>query len=200
MYVGPPIDDPELLDRLPAAYRDLLTRANGYVAHHGGLHVRGACLAPEWHSLRAAWDGPRAIHRLFPAVSHDDVPFAEDALGDQFLVRDGVVHRLSGETGDVKSLGVDLAAFDAAVRADPVEYLGLHPLERFRADGGVLEPGQLLSVYPPFVVAESGAAVSLRAIPAADRLRALASFAGRIRDLPDGTAVEMRMRPPRAAI
>ena len=47
MFVGPPIDDAEMLDRLPAEYRDLLTRANGYIAYHGGLHVRGACLSPE---------------------------------------------------------------------------------------------------------------------------------------------------------
>jgi hypothetical protein len=141
VYIGPRIDDVEILDRVPAPLRDLLGRVNGYVAYHGGLHVRGACRAPEWHSLRAAWDGPRALHRLFPAVSAADVPFAEDALGDQFLERDGVVHRLHGETGAVESLGVDQAGFDAMVREDPIEYLGLHPLERFRAEGGVLEPG-----------------------------------------------------------
>src|SRR5437763_1751021 len=60
MYVGPPVDDPAILDRLPGEYRALLARANGYVAYHGGLHLRGACFAPEWHSLRAAWDGARS--------------------------------------------------------------------------------------------------------------------------------------------
>jgi hypothetical protein len=55
VYIGPPIDDPDILDRLPAAYRDFLARTNGYVAYGGGLHVRGACHAPGWHSLRAAW-------------------------------------------------------------------------------------------------------------------------------------------------
>jgi hypothetical protein len=200
VYIGPPIDDFEILCRVPALLRDLLGRANGYVAYNGGLHVRGACLAPEWHSLRAVWDGPRALHRLFPAVSADDVPFAEDALGDQFLVRSGVVQRLHGETGKVESLGVDLAGFDVAVREDPIEYLGLHPLERFRAEGGVLEPGQLLSVYPPFVVADSGAGVSLRPIPAADRLGFLASFAAQIRELPEGAAIELRVEPrPKSA-
>jgi hypothetical protein len=103
MYVGPPIDDPEMFERLLAEYRDLLARANGYVAYHGGLHVRGACLAPEWHSLRAACDGERAVHRLWPVVSLSDVPFAEDALGDQFVLRGAQVHRLSAETGELES-------------------------------------------------------------------------------------------------
>src|SRR5687768_13893517 len=85
MYLGPPIDDEEMLARLPAEYRRLLGEVNGYVAYHGGLHVRGACSTPEWHSLRAAWFGEEAIHRQFPAVSAEDVPFAEDALGDQFV-------------------------------------------------------------------------------------------------------------------
>jgi hypothetical protein len=195
MYVGPPIDDHEILARLPAAYRDLLGRANGYVAFHGGLHVRGACQAPAWHSLRAVWEGAGALHRLFSAVRPTDVPFGEDALGDQFLLRDGLVHRLAAETGDMETLGVDLAGFDAAARADPVGYLGLEPLEAFRAEGGALAPGELLSVYPPFVVAADGPRRSYRAIPAADRLGSLARLAAQLRDLPDGTAVDLRVLP-----
>jgi len=195
MYVGPPIDDLEMLERLPAPYRHLLERANGYVAYDGGLHVRGACLAPEWHSLRAAWDGDRALHRLFPAVAPGDIPFAEDALGDQYLLRAEVVHRLAGETGDVESLGVDLVGFDLAVRADPIGYLNLEPLEAFRAEGGALEPGQLLDVYPPYVFEESAVGVSFRAISAADRIEFLASLATQLRAIPDGTAVRLAIDP-----
>jgi hypothetical protein len=49
------------------------------------------------------------------------------------VIREGVVHRLDGETGELESLQVDLADFDSATRADPIGYLGLLPLERFRA-------------------------------------------------------------------
>jgi hypothetical protein len=196
MYVGPPIDDPEMLERLPSEYRELLARANGYVAYHGGLHVRGACLTPEWHSLRAAWDSERALHRLWLTVSPDDVPFAQDALGDQFILRCGQVHRLAAETGEIESPGVDLVGFDAAVRADPVEYLNLAPLEAFRAAGGVLQPGQLLSVYPPYCVDAADALRSFRAIAAADRLGFLSSLAAQLRALPDGTAVKFDIQPP----
>jgi hypothetical protein len=196
MYVGPPIDDPEMLERLPTEYRDLLARANGYVAYYGGLHVRGACHTPEWHSLRAAWDGERALHRLWPTVLPEDIPFAQDALGDQFVLRGGHVHRLAAETGELESLGVDLVGFDAAVHADPVEYLNLAPLEAFRAEGGVLQPGQLLSVYPPYCVDNADAGRSFRAIAAADRLGFLASLAAQLRDLPDGTAVKFDIQPP----
>lgn len=194
MYQGPPIDDFEILDRLPPEYQDLLARANGYVAYNGGLHVRGACREPEWHSLRAAWEGPRALALLFREVTPDDVPFAEDALGDQFLLRGGTVHRLDAEMGEMRSLGLDLADFDAAVRADPVGYLSLAPLQNFRARGGELKPGQLLSAYPPFCLATPAADVSLRAVPAGDRIAFLAGFAAQIHELPDGTPVRIHLR------
>ncbi len=186
MYVGPPIDDPEILELVPIALREFLTRCNGYVAFHGGLHMRGACRSPVWHSLRHWWLGAGALHALFPSVDPSDVPFAEDGLGDQYLLRDGLVHRLSAEVGELECLEVDLEDFDAAVRADPIDYLSLEPLEEFRAGGGVLEPGQLLSVFPPFVLKESAAGVSYRAIATEDRIRFLADFARQIASVPDG--------------
>jgi hypothetical protein len=48
---------------------------------------------------------------------------------------------------------------------------------QFQAEGGALEPGQLLNVYPPFCTAESGAGVSLAAVPVAERLPFLADLA-----------------------
>lgn len=192
MYTGPPIDEPAILDLLPGDLRGFLLRCNGYVAFHGGFHVRGACLAPTWHSLRHRWFGPEALQSHFAAVHHDDIPFGEDALGDQYLLRRGVVYRLAAETGELKSLEVDLQEFDIKVRENPVEYLSLGPLEEFRATGGTLAPGQLLSVFPPFAVRESAAGVSYRAIPADERIRFLADFARQISDVPDGAQIELR--------
>jgi hypothetical protein len=192
-YQGRPVDDPEILSRLTLAHRALLSQLNGFVAYSGGLHVRGAVREPEWHSLRAAWDGSSALHVLYSTVEAMDVPFAQDALGDQFLLRDGVVYRLVGETGDLQSLDVDVGSFLEQVSADPRGYLNLAPLERFWADGGRLLPGQLLSVYPPFVAKESAAGVSLRAIPAADRVAFLASLARQLRDVPDGGRIEFKI-------
>src|SRR5689334_14204820 len=116
MFRGPPIDDHELLMRLPASLRQLLETNNGYVAYHGGFHVRGACSSPVWHSLRTAWFGIEAIHRLFPAVAEQDVPFGQGALGDQFVLRDGFVWKLDAEIGELNPLTMTLPEFDAAVR------------------------------------------------------------------------------------
>jgi hypothetical protein len=185
----------ERFERLSPAHRALLTHLNGVVAFSGGLHIRGACREPAWHSLRTAWGGSLALHTLFRAVRQSDVPFAEDAVGDQFLLRDGVVQRLEGETGEMVSLDLELTEFLEACPADPIGFLQLAPLQRFVRDGGRLEPGQLLDVYPPFCTAESGAGVSLRAISAAERIGWLADFDAQIQGLPDGTSVQIRITP-----
>src|ERR1022692_4903684 len=149
-YTGPAIDDPEVLEQLPKALADLLQQTNGYIHYHGGLHVRGACKAPAWHSLREAWNGPNAYHRLYPDVKPEDIPFAEDCLGDQFLLRGREVWQLFAETGEVESLEASFKEFMANVVDDPGEHLGLHPLLQFQREGGHLQPGQLLAAYPPF--------------------------------------------------
>lgn len=192
-FTGPPLDDGHLLDRLPANLAGLLGQINGFIQFHGGLHVRGACHEPDWHSLRDAWDGEAAFWRLYPEVNQSDVPFAEDCMGDQFLLRDGVTHKLSAETGEIESLGIGLREFFEAVAADPVKFLSLQPLLQHQEDGGRLEPGQLLAASPPFCVEESADGVSLAAISTGERRRFLADLAAQLRDVPDGDQIEFRV-------
>ncbi len=37
-------------------------------------------------TLRQVWIGEDRLSRLYPAVNADDVPFAQDCFGDQFLL------------------------------------------------------------------------------------------------------------------
>jgi hypothetical protein len=174
-FVGPPIDDAATFDGLPQDLRRVLVEVNGFVAFGGGLHVRGACREPRWHALRHA-----RFAEHYPGVLGSDVAFAEDAVGDQWLLRDGEVLRLHAEFGRVEPLGIDLEEFLARAETDPVETLGLHPLLRFESDGGKLSPGELLSVIPPFCFRHSEHGVILRAVPAWERLGFLTELARRI--------------------
>jgi len=164
-YRGAALDDVEVLERLPVDYAQLLAQRNGFVALGGALHVRGACREPAWHSVRAAWEGPAALFRLFSALRPDDVPFAQESTGDQFVLRGGAVHRLRAAENRVEELGLDLSGFmDAALR-DPLEVLGLDLLSDYRREGTTLRPGQLLTrEHPP------------RALPAEELLAALAGL------------------------
>lgn len=182
-YVGSEITDVEILAKLSEDYRQLLTEINGFVLFDGGFHVRGAVLSPEWHSLRKVWIGDFALYKLFPAIEETDVPFAQDCLGDQFVLREDVVYKLDAEVGEVDSLEVDLQTFLEQARENPVEYLSLEPLLQFISEGGKLQLGQLLSVYPPFIAEESANGVSLQAISMFDRIGFLADFAKQIANL-----------------
>lgn len=192
-YVGSNITDSEILDRVPEPYRRLLNQANGFIAFNGGLHVRGAVRAPKWHSLRAAWEGDNALHKLFPALAESDVPFAQNYLGDQFILRDDVVHRLSSETGKLESLQTDFDGFFKLAQEDPVNFLELEPLLQFQREGGTLQPGQLLNVLPPFIMKESEEGVSMRPIPVADQIKFLADFARQIAGAGDGAEVTLNV-------
>lgn len=192
-FVGPAVDDDDLIDRVPADLAALLRQINGFIQFQGGLHVRGACREPGWHSLRDAWDGEDAIWRLYPQVRQTDVPFAEDCMGDQFFIRDGLIHKLTAETGETESLGLGLHLFFETLATDPIDFLSLYPLLQHQQDGGRLEPGQLLSAYPPFCTSESAQAVSLAAVASVGRRRFLADMAAKIRDVPDGHTIEFRV-------
>jgi len=178
---------------LPADYRGLLEQINGFIQFGGGLHIRGACLQPVWHALAPVWSGSQAFSTRYPSVAPSDIPFGQDALGDQFLLRDGLVYRLAAETGEIEALDRGLFAFLEAAQADPVEYLALQPLLRFEREGGALRPGELLSVYPPFCTAESAGGVSLRAVPAMERIAFLAELAEQLRGVPEQGQVRIKL-------
>jgi hypothetical protein len=188
-FVGPPIDDREILAKLPDDLTGLLEQLNGFIQFHGGLHVRGACREPAWHALRDAWVGERAFHSLYPAVRVGDIPFAEDCMGDQFMLRDRRVVRLAAETGEVQPLELGLAEFFSSVQADPIEFLSLHPLLQFQREGRVLAPGQLLGAYPPFCITPPDGGVHLAPISVDEGRRFLAYFAAQIRDAWDGDEI-----------
>lgn len=191
-WAGPPIDDRQTLRKLPSDLANLLEFINGFIQFGGALHVRGVCQIPEWHSLHHACESSAAFHRHYRSVKKTDIPFAQSALGDQYFIRNDVVHQLDAECDEIESFDMDLKAFLEEVQSDPIGVLNLEPLEEFWGHGGVLEPGQLLSVMPPFILAQTDAKQSYRAISALDRLRFLADFAKQIRDLPDGANISIR--------
>lgn len=190
-YVGPDISDPEILQRVPSGYAELLRTTNGFIRYGGGLHVRGACIEPLWHSLRNMWEGEEALYRLYPVIHPEDVPFAEDSMGDQFILRDGTVFRLFVETGEIETWAVNLKDFLELAEDDPVGYLSLQPLIQFLAEHGDLEPGRVIGAWPPFCLAESGAGTYLKDVPALEQIGFLSWFAGEISKHPDGTEIKV---------
>lgn len=167
-WTGGEVDNPSLLARLPDALRDLLTWKNGFIQYRGGLHIRGICQDPVWHSLEEAWTGESAFHVAYETVRPDWIPFGQDCVGDQFFLAEDEVIRLEAETGDTEATGLGLMAFLTEAAQDPVEFLALQPLLQFEIEAGGLQPGELIHVWPPFCTNEAADGVSLKAVPACE--------------------------------
>ena len=182
---GPDITDEEILAELPVGLFELLRELNGFVLHGGALHVRGACLKPEWHSLRVAWRGEMAFHHLYDVVQQADVPFAQDSFGDQFIWRDEAVWRLFAETGEVEEVAAGLNEFWESVNRDIEGYLNVSK--------GELQPGQLSLAYPPFCVEESEQNVASSKVPALEAIAFHANLAQQLRDVPEGAKVKFNI-------
>lgn len=183
---GESVDDMEILRELPPDLVRILSDTNGFILHDGALHVRGAHIIPDWHSLRVALHGPAAFHTLYESVRATDIPFAQDQVGDQFVLRDGRVLRLSSETGDLEPFADGLDNFFNHVAEDIEEFLNVS-LDH------TMQPGQLLLAYPPFVFQESANGVSLKPVRAGEVIFFHADIARQIRDLPEGGQIEFRV-------
>ena|SRR5438094_7360621 len=185
-WKGESIEDVEILRELPADLVRVLSDTNGFILHEGAVHVRGACLTPEWHSLRASWCGPKAFHTLYEGVRPSDIPFAQDQVGDQFLIRERVVLRLSAETGEIEHLADSLQDFLSRVSSDIEGFLSV-------GLGHRMQPGQLLHAFPPFCFDNGGESASLKPLPAFDVILFHADLARQIRHVPDGGQVEFKV-------
>jgi hypothetical protein len=183
---GAAIDDAELLKDLPPELVDILNHTNGFIVHHGAFRLRGAIRAPDWHSLRSAWRGVHGFCTLYDSVLPTDVPFGQDQLGDQFLLRDDKIVRLSAETGAIRAIASSVASFFDRLKDDIVGFLNVG-LQY------AIQPGELLFAYPPFCCQESGSGSLLKPLPAEQVILFHADLARQIKDVPDGARIVFRV-------
>jgi len=183
----------ELFEILPKELQEFLSKQDGIVLFDGGLHIRGVNIEPKWNSLKEVWEGDNALYKTYANVEKTDVPFGQDCIGDQFILRNNTVYKLYAETGEIESLQVDFTEFIKLCNENPMEYLSLEPLVLYESKGKKLKQGQLLNVYPPFCAKESENGISLNAIPVLDRLRFLMSFYKQIVNVSDGSSVEIKL-------
>ena len=193
---SPPDVDPSRETRdLPVALARLLEPVDGLIAIDGGLHILGARSRLPWHDLHQVWKGELTLSILYDSVFPEDVPFATNCMGDQFLLRGEGVVQLIAETGELEDVDGSLESFLLRCAArDPEIWLGLRYLEQFENEKGRLDPAQVLLPYPPLTMAESEKGVRLAAVPAEEALNFHASLARRIADLPDGARVKITVK------
>lgn len=174
-YLNHEIDNIETLDLLPPDMKLFYQEVNGLVAYNGGFQIRGIGTQPSWNSLEDAWKGKDAFHKTYPNLRPDDIPFAQDCLGDQYVYRAGSIWQLLTETGELDDLELDFDEFIDEVTEDPIEFLALYPLIEFMNAGNELQPGELLAPNIPFSV-ETEEEYTFTIQPVAVRLKWLGEY------------------------
>ena len=170
-----------------------MNKQDGIVLFDGGLHIRGISIEPKWNSLKEMWEGDNALYKIYANVEKTDVPFGQDCIGDQFILRNNTVYKLYAETGEIDCLQVNFTEFIKVCNENPMEYLSLEPLVLYENEGKKLKPGQLLNVYPPFCTKESENGISLNAIPTLEKLRFLMSFYKQIANVSDDSSIKIKL-------
>lgn len=196
-FIGPSLSEEterQLLDLLPPSLASILRTINGFVALGGAIHLRGICQEPAWHSLALVWRGEYALSTLFKNITPDDIPFAEDYLGNQFFLRGDEVYKLTGETGDIANVGLDIAQFLADIAHGGPNIVEMDILQKYWDSGHDLQPGYLLNIYPPLCTAESQRHIQVAAAPALEEIRYLSDVARQISRLPPGTRFRIKIQ------
>jgi hypothetical protein len=185
-YWGQSISDFDTLDILPGYLKDFYLKQNGLIAFHGGLHIRGCVNEPDWHSLKEVWFGNTKLSLLFDSIEINDIPIAQDCFGDQFIIRDKSIWLLSAETDEIKNLEVDFLQFTQQAFTDTSKFLNIENIQHLD-----IKPGQLINVVPPFCV-NSKSGYSFRPIDSFEQIRYLSSFSKEIKNLPNGTSINLK--------
>ena len=191
-FIGPPISNYRFLQTLPLDLQEILQEVNGVVAYGGGLHIRGIVSSPSWHSLEEVCFGETAFYRSYKSVQASDIPFAQDSLGDQFIINsDGVFH-LWAEVDELDLVASSLSDFINKVKQNPESVLSLSPLQSYQSSNGKLSPGELLNAYPPFCTQESANGVRLSAVPASEQLLFLEKLSQKMKNVPEGSQFQVK--------
>jgi hypothetical protein len=177
--------DMTVLGFLPWELREIIEPTGGFILHHGAIHFRGCTFDPEWNSLRSIYHGDSSLKTSYPTVNVDDIPFAQDQLGDQYLLRGTEVMHLAAETGEVVRFARCLTEFMDGIESDIEDYLNV-------SLGHRLQPGQGLHAHPPFCVRGAAGASSLRPVPISELIRFHADLARQIADVPDGGTIRFQ--------
>lgn len=142
------------------------------ILFNGGLQIRSEGAAEKLLNVNTFLEGDLSLSKLYPSVLPDDYPIAQDCFGDQYLIRNKLVLKLSAETGDIEEYNCTWEDFLHWVQEDPVDRLALpEDLE--------LETGKLLFAYPPFCTKE-GSNASIKPIDGLELIEFHADFARQI--------------------
>ncbi len=199
----------------------LLQERNGFYAFEGALHVlpsncvnsevkadteaaqlqMGSVLLSQddqgrlmgWPMDLERWNMDVLWRGEFDTAANGLLFFAEDAFGEQFALTNGRVCRFNPESGTSEEFAQDLQEWAKKILADYSFETGYQQAHDWQQQNGRLMPGQRLIPKIPFILGGKYEADNLFALEAVKGMQYRAAIWKQIRDLPDGTPVQLKI-------
>jgi len=198
---GPPLsrDAPSLPAEFQAwlgpMYVDLLEiliQRNGFYAYEGALHFFPAGETNFGLSI-VQWNVESLWRNRYGSKLDQCIFFAEDAFAEQFTIRQGGVFRFNPETLEFDLMGESLDEWARTILEDYSTETGSSSVHAWEMIHGKLPDGYRLIPKTPFVLQGSYDPENLYASDPVAAMHFRAHLAEQIRDLPDGTTVELHI-------
>lgn len=173
---------------------ELLGLRNGFYAFGSALHVFAAPPAREGYDVES-WNDPGLWRSEYGELADGHFFFAEDAFGNQFSLYDDHVVLFDAETAAVETLAADLAGWANRIVADHRVLTGWPLAVEWQEKHGPLPAGTRLLPRKPFVLGGDYAVENVRAVEAVEAMQYRGYVALRLKDVPDGTVVDLRPAP-----
>ena len=172
---------------LDAELRGLLAQRNGFYALDRALHVLPSVVDT---SSLAPWNDPASWRSDYSKLAEPFRFFAHDLFGNPFAFLGSEVVMFNAETGDHETVAKTLKGWAEALLSDDY-WSGSALATDWQVRYGELKEGQRLVPKIPFVMGGSYDLTNLYAGDAVESLRFRGSLAQQLRNIPDGTTVEL---------
>jgi hypothetical protein len=187
-----PLELLELAGPLAGEFADFLSRKNGFYAFESALHVMAAQACADEIGL-ADWNSEQLWIHEYGDLARGLLFFAEDVFGCQFCLKPDGVYQFDCETARLEKLADDLDGWADAILCD-CSYLTGYPLaHQWQEVNGPLAVGDRLVPKKPFFGGGQFTIDNLAALGAAPAMRMRGCIARQIKDIPDGTTIELRV-------
>jgi hypothetical protein len=182
----------ELAGPLAGELAEFLKKKNGFYAFESALHVLPAQAGASEVGL-AEWNSDQLWIHEYGDMAKGLLFFAEDIFGCQFCMKADGIYQFDSETAAIERLATDLDGWAEAILGD-YSYLTGYPLaHEWQEINGSIAPGVRLVPKQPFFAGGEFSVQNLAPLDAVAAMRMRGAMAVKIRDLPDGAKIELRI-------
>lgn len=172
---------------------ELLGVKNGFFAYDRALRVFPLGKTEEGFDLEE-WNSAELWRSAYGDIlTGEELFFAEDIFGEQFLIREGSVWRFDPETGEQEAFAPTLDEWAYRILDEDQIEVGTLFANDWTHLHGPLDARKRLIPRRLFTLGGQFELENLFAADAVKAMRFRGEFARQIRDLPDGTEIELEL-------